>query len=358
MSNTTRLEETMPWSSGRGLEVLKNEAELLVKKTTPDTDEEYHIYGERAKPKPLKYKIIAVAFYWVISISLAFLKKTMMTGDYLKLDAPWFLSWTQFIVTVLCWTLMAQLGKHITLLSFFPQLEFDFSKARKIFPLTIVFLGMVVCNNLCIKYVEVSFYYVARALTIIFSILFTHHILQKRTSNKAVCCCMTLIAGWLLGMHWEVHLSAVGAALGVGASIFVALNAIYTKKMLISVTNESSELLMLYNNINSAILLPLIAWFITSEPSVLSQQHSWEVMATSTFWIMVTLTGVLGFLVGYASYLQIQYTSPLTHSISCTTKAAFQTLLALWIYGNPTNVPNLVSVAIVLLGSFAYVLVK
>ncbi|VEL22522.1 unnamed protein product [Protopolystoma xenopodis] len=42
--------------------------------------------------------------------------------------------------------------------------------------------------------------------------------------------------------------------------------------------------------------------------------------------------GFFGFAIGYLATLQIQVTSPLTHNISGTAKAAFQTILAVFVY--------------------------
>jgi len=334
------------------------ETEVFIRKKLTDGEDEDTLENKLERKKPLRSKLLAVAFYWFVSISLTFLNKTVMTGAYLKLDAPLFMSWTQFVMTVLCCAIMSEVGKRVQLFSFFPPLEFDIKKARKILPLTVVFLGMIVFNNLCIKYVEVSFYYIARSLTIIFNILFTYYLLSKTTSKKSIACCLTIIGGYALGVQSEVHFSQSGVLFGVLASVFVALNSIYAKKMLVSVTNESSELLMLYNNINSIFILPFIALLTTDERSVLMQPESLEVMTTPDFWIMILFTGVFGFLIGYASYLQVLYTSPLTHNVSGTAKAAFQTMLALWVYANPTNPQNLISVAVVLLASFAYGIVK
>ena len=63
-------------------------------------------------------------------------------------------------------------------------------------PLTALFVGMVICNNLCLKYVEVipgmlhpyvvrlqvSFYQVARAWTVGFNILFSQIVMMRRPS--------------------------------------------------------------------------------------------------------------------------------------------------------------------------------
>ena len=52
------------------------------------------------------------------------------------------------------------------------------------------------------------------------------------------------------------------------------------------------------------------------------------------FWALMTVTGVTGFLINVAMFLQIKYTSPLTNTISGTAKACVQTILAWAIYQN------------------------
>ena len=52
----------------------------------------------------------------------------------------------------------------------------------------------------------------------------------------------------------------------------------------------------------------------------------------------MSLAGVAGFLINTATYLQIKYTSPLTHAISGTAKACVQTVLGIMIYRNPISI--------------------
>ena len=47
--------------------------------------------------------------------------------------------------------------------SFVPPYEFKWDVAKQILRLTLVYLGMILFNNLCLKYVEVSFYQVSRS---------------------------------------------------------------------------------------------------------------------------------------------------------------------------------------------------
>ena len=56
--------------------------------------------------------------------------------------------------------------------------------------------------------------------------------------------------------------------------------------------------------------------------------------------------------------LIVQATSALTHNISGTAKACVQTVLALLYFQNPTTPKNLIGIALVLLGSMFYTMVR
>ena len=54
-----------------------------------------------------------------------------------------------------------------------------------------------------------------------------------------------------------------GVVYGVLSSFFVALNAVIVKRTLAEVVDESSDKLILYNNLNAALILPFIIFFLT-----------------------------------------------------------------------------------------------
>ena len=118
-------------------------------------------------------------------------------------------------------------------------------------------------------------------------------------------------------------LSYTGVIYGILASLCVSLNAIFTKKALPVVENNIWRL-MFYNNINAVILfLPLL--YITGE---INEILNFPNLSSMHFWLILTVSGVFGFLIGFVTGLQIQVTSPLTHNISGTAKACAQTVLA------------------------------
>lgn len=61
---------------------------------------------------------------------------------------------------------------------------------------------------------------------------------------------------------------------------------------------------------------------------------------------------------GIVTVLQIKATSPLTHNISGTAKAAVQSMLAFYLWGNAATVLGVVSIFVVLGGSLLYTFVK
>lgn len=101
---------------------------------------------------------------------------------------------------------------------------------------------MITFNNLCLKYVKVSFYLVARSLTIVFNVVLSYLFLHIVTSLSVIVCCSIVIFGFYVGSEGEVDFSLTGTLFGVCSSLFVSLNSIFTKKMIPIVDNNSWKL--------------------------------------------------------------------------------------------------------------------
>lgn len=289
----------------------------------------------------------AVSFYWVISISMVFANKTLLGSQDIK-SAPFFITWSQCVVTVLfCY--VAGTFK----LANVPRFEVYMDIVKQILPLSLIFTAMIVFNNLCLKYVEVSFYQVARSLTIVFNVIFDFLVLGQYTSLPAFACCSMVVFGFALGNVQEMRWSLSGVIFGVTSSFFVAMNSIYVKKKIALVDNNPWKI-TLYNNLNASFLfLPLIL-FSGEINTVLNS----DLTRSFHYWVLLFLSGLLGVMISFATAAQIKYTSPLTHNVSATAKSAAQTVIALMVYRNPINFYGGLSVFIVLVASMLYTLVR
>jgi len=254
----------------------------------------------------------------------------------------WFLGW------------VAEHNQAVPALRQFPKQVFDTDVARKILPLTLMFVGMISFNQLCLQYVEVSFYNVARSLTIVANVIFSFILLQESTSGLTLLCLAMVIVGFFVGSEGEVNFSFNGTMFGVVSSCFVSLNSIYTKKVG-PVVKGNKWILAYYNNVNASIIfIPLI---------IISGEH-WIILKhlhmfySAYYWFVMLVAGFLGFMIGIVTVMQISITSPLTHNIAGTAKACVQTVLALLIYQNDTTANAMLGVVLVLLGSALYTWVR
>ncbi|KAI8970126.1 triose-phosphate transporter family-domain-containing protein [Mycotypha africana] len=301
------------------------------------------------KQHPVSLIAAVVTFYFIISLSVVFLNKIIMSGSS---DFPYalFVTWYQLVVALVLLLVWAHLGKTNQLFSIIPPYEFDTNVAKRVAPLTFIYVGMLALNNLCLKYVEVTFYQVARSLSINFSILFTYVILKKKTSRPALFACFVVFLGFLIGSYGEINFSWAGVFYGVGSSAFVALYGIFVQKTLPAVDNNQWKLLH-YNTTLAIIFL---------SPLVIVSGELGEIITTSeqiyslNFWILMTITGITGFGINIAMFLQVKYTSALTNTISGTAKSCVQTILAAMIFQNEISGLNALGIFLALFGSSYY----
>lgn len=66
------------------------------------------------------------------------------------------------ITCVICYVLghmgeITRTNGSKSILDDFPIVTFDFKKAIEVMPLSLIFVGMITFNNLCLQYVQVSF---------------------------------------------------------------------------------------------------------------------------------------------------------------------------------------------------------
>ncbi|XP_058924424.1 GDP-fucose transporter 1 isoform X1 [Kogia breviceps] len=316
--------------------------------------------AEASHKKPFVLRALQIALvvslYWVTSISMVFLNKYLLDSPSLRLDTPIFVTFYQCLVTTLLCKGLSSLATCCPGTMDFPTLRLDLRVARSVLPLSVVFIGMITFNNLCLKYVGVAFYNVGRSLTTVFNVLLSYLLLKQTTSFYALLTCSIIIGGFWLGVDQEGAegtLSWTGTLFGVLASLCVSLNAIYTKKVLPAV-DGSLWRLTFYNNVNACVLFLPPLLLLGELPAL----YKFPQLGSAHFWGVMTLGGLFGFAIGYVTGLQIKFTSPLTHNVSGTAKACAQTVLAVLYYEETKSFLWWMSNTMVLGGSSAYTWVR
>jgi GDP-fucose transporter C1 len=293
-----------------------------------------------------------ICTYFIISISLVFLNKKLLSDLNTSIPIHLFIAFFQCFVTFLIIIILSIIG------------VLNYQKVKpwsiqlylivKILPLSICFVLMIFLNNLCLRYVEVSFYNIARSLTIVFNVILTYFILHEKTSNKTILCLIIIIIGFFVGSEGEINFSLQGTIFGVLSSIFVSGNAILTKKVMLDFDNNICKI-QYYNSIISSLLFLLT--------SILQQEYItilnfWEIFTSFQFWLVMFISSIFGFLIGIVTILQINMTSPLTHNIIATVKSTFQTILAHIIFQNSYTINSIIGIVFVFIGSCMYTYIR
>ncbi|KAJ7918492.1 hypothetical protein B0H13DRAFT_1607419 [Mycena leptocephala] len=218
-----------------------------------------------------------------------------------------------------------------------------------------------------LKYVDASFYQVARGLVLPFTVAASFAILHSRPSVKILGSCAVVTAGFFCGVLLDgTPLSLVGIAFGVASSSITALMSVVIKQNL-KVVGGSTILLSWYANLLSAIVLAPIVLLTGEGPSILalfSGIPSAEAVAAAetselkTFLWGSLITGAIGFLMSIAGLLSIKVTSPITHMISSAVRGVASSFLGLWFFHDIISSGRAASITIVLLGSIYYTWVK
>uniref|UniRef100_A0A914ICB5 GDP-fucose transporter 1 n=1 Tax=Globodera rostochiensis TaxID=31243 RepID=A0A914ICB5_GLORO len=296
---------------------------------------------QQQSPKSLVQRyseIVAAVFaYWTCSISLVFLNKHLLSSPDLKLNAPLFVTWYQCIISFVLCLLCSRLSKWVPRLISFPDMPIDLRLSREVLPLSLVFVAMITFNN----FVQCGLFLPYPG---------PDHL------QTGIALLLLIVAGFLLGVNQEDvagTLSINGVIYGVLASLFVALNAIFTKKTLPTV-GDSIWRMTMYNNLNACLLFPPLMLLAGEFGEVPYSPH----IVKFNFWAMMSLGGFFGFIMGYVTGWQIQVTSALTHNISGTAKAAAQTVIAVAWWREFKPILWWLSNAVVLVGSAAYTWVQ
>lgn len=144
---------------------------------------------------------------------------------------------------------------------------------------------------------------------------------------------------------------------GIVSSITTSLHAIVIKKSLVAVNNSSIDLVY-YNNVLSMLATTPIV-FLSGEVSTVIDIYSAKGFEAFHGFIAAALvTGLFGFLVNLAGFMQISKTSPTTHMISGAVRGVLQTLLGYFVFDDDITTGRLTGIILILGGGALYTYAK
>jgi GDP-fucose transporter C1 len=220
-------------------------------------------------------------------------------------------------------------------------------------------------NTLCLKYVDAMMYQVARSLVLPFTLaisLFLNRILQQHfqtqivsVSRLSLLSCLIIFAGFSVGMS-NLSLASMGSfglIFSVVSSLTTSIHSIIIKLSMDCCKKFSSWELVYVNNLYSFLLLLPLA--IVLELDSIRNLHG-EMLRD--FAVATFVSGLVGLLINYTSFLQIHVTSPLTHTVSSAARGVLQSFIANLVLKEKLTAERAVSIIVTLVGSTVYSFAK
>ena len=222
-------------------------------------------------------------------------------------------------------------------------------------------------NNYCLKYVDASFYQIARGLVLPLTVFFSVFFLRNsRPSVRIFVACGVVTVGFFVGVFLDGShnsrtdgkgSSFLGIFFGILSSMTTAAHAVVIKKSLDVVNGDAIELSWYSNVLSSVLLLPLIVLAgevpdilaLISAPVFTSTGNSplatflWGSLITVSLVLAIVkgecaltpiFQGIVGWLLSIAGVLSIKITSPITHMISSAVRGILQSFLGIYFFGD------------------------
>ncbi|KAG7095680.1 hypothetical protein E1B28_006395 [Marasmius oreades] len=308
--------------------------------------------------RPPKYSLHTgvVVFYLVAALSMVMANKWVLD----ETGAPLFFLFTQMLIAVVLF-LLSDAFKLLP-----DRLSFDLQICKSLIPMIGLNVVGLSFSNYTLKYVDASFYQVARGLVLPFTVFTSFIALHARPSLQILLACVVVTMGFFVGVFLDgTPISRVGIFFGVVSSAITATHSVVIKQSL-NVVNGSTLLLSWYTNLVSAVVLIPIILLVGEGKEVLKLffgadellRASGEISALSKFMWGSLITGALGFMMSIASLLSIKVTSPITHMISSAVRGVAASLLGKWIFQDIITSGRASSIGIILGGSIYYTWVK
>lgn len=219
-----------------------------------------------------------------------------------------------------------------------------------------MFMGMVCLNNWFLMWSSVGFYAIGKSFTIPMSVAMSYFILGASSSLKTILACVVVSAGILVGSYFNVELEWKGLLLGFMSSLFTAGYQIAVKRGMQTLGGDQWKM-SFYNSVWVVVLLTPIAIF-SGEADVARNALLKDGLLDWTLVGALTLTGVVGFLIGQATYLSIHYTSALAHHVTGAVKSGVQTGLGILFFSESATPSGLAGLGLTLAGSYLFMMAR
>ncbi|KAI7755679.1 hypothetical protein M8C21_033563 [Ambrosia artemisiifolia] len=219
-------------------------------------------------------------------------------------------------------------------------------------PVNFIFVGMLVSGMYSLKYINIAMVTILKNMTNILTAVGEFYIFRKRQNQKVWTAMFLMIISAVTGGVTDLSFDATGYAWQLVNCVLTASYSLTLRRIMDtakSVTKSGSlnEVSMVL--LNNLLSLPFGAFLI-----IIFDEWTYvinaDVVKIPMFWVVATVSGLLGLAISFTSMWFLNQTGPTTYSLVGSLNKIPISIAGLLLFNVPLSLPNLFSI---LFGLFA-----
>ncbi|XP_061336649.1 probable sugar phosphate/phosphate translocator At3g11320 [Gastrolobium bilobum] len=295
---------------------------------------------------PIPWSTIGVVISWYSSnIGVLLMNKYLLSNYGFKY--PVFLT--------MCHMMMCSIFSYvaISLMDIVPLQSVQSKKQfGKICGLSFVFCFSVVCGNMSLKYIPVSFNQAIGATTPFFTAVFAYAMIRTREAWVTYATLLPVVAGVIVASGGEPSFHMFGFIICVSSTAARAFKSVLQDILL---SSEGEKL----NSMNLLLYMAPIAMLVLLPATLLMEENViWITIDLankdiSIIWYLL-FSSSLAYFVNLTNFLVTKHTSALTLQVLGNAKGAVAVVISILIFKNPISVIGMLGYALTVIGVILY----
>uniref|UniRef100_A0A7C9D8K8 Sugar phosphate transporter domain-containing protein n=1 Tax=Opuntia streptacantha TaxID=393608 RepID=A0A7C9D8K8_OPUST len=301
--------------------------------------------SSRMKTSGKLFTIGLISFWYSCNIGVILLNKYLLSNYGFKY--PIFLTMCHMTACALLSYIAIAWLKVVPMQAVRSRVQFT-----KIATLSAVFCASVVCGNISLRYLPVSFNQAVGATTPFFTAVFAYLMTLKREGWLTYVTLVPVVTGVIIASGGEPSFHLFGFLMCVGATAARALKTVLQGILLSSEAEKvnSMNLLMYMAPIAVICLIPAA---LIMEKNVVGITIALAKEDTKFIWYLL-FNSALAYFVNLTNFLVTKHTSALTLQVLGNAKGAVAVVISILIFRNPVTVTGMLGYCLTVIGVVLY----
>uniref|UniRef100_A0A5K3FNP2 TPT domain-containing protein n=1 Tax=Mesocestoides corti TaxID=53468 RepID=A0A5K3FNP2_MESCO len=273
------------------------------------------------------------AIHGLASAFLLFVHRSIFWNINVLFDGPLWITFVECVFTVIVCFIRLR-SSHFSIIQCLKQgISAGVKEHSLSAKLSLTFSLMIICNNLCLYYMDMPMYFVGRSLAVPFSLVFIYCHRKSSASVVALLGALLVVVGYVVTLI-EENLTNLLIAEGLVFGIFAALFAVMyyqEASRLAPGANYEVHLKQVYLNNVVCSFLTFVAIIFTETSEIMFLPFS-PYLETLVFWLLVSLSCIASSIVGTVVLREVTTYSTSRRELIGLARSLLQTILSVIIF--------------------------